>query len=506
MSLGGLALVLTAWPGAGAAQDADGEAAPRRLLSGVPVAAVISPAVQTWASFDVEIPDDAVELTVTLIGAPIDLDCYLRFGQPMEDMEAEADHRAASEIWNEKLRVSRWHDPPLRPGRTFIDVAYRLEQPARVDGARVDRIGFGIRADVVRATALATLAPTLPARATVTAAASLDDRNGHAAFFLVQVPEGAPALRLDVADVSGDVDVLVRRAGWPLDPATVDHEAATLIGRESLVLDAASQPPLAPGLWRVAVIDRVQDSLPAAFTLFATVGRDPPATLLTIPPQREGRTPLETALYGTVEILGQGGSGSGVLLTADGLVLTNHHVVVRADGAVPAGNDLVVALTLDPRLPAQECLRAAVLHHDDERDLALCEIRTGLYGQPLPAGTRFRPVPLGDDASLAIGDPLDLVGFPDTGGMRSRVSVTLSRGHVAGFERHTHGYLLKTDAELSNGSSGGAALDRAGRLVGVPSDTVGAAQGFGQLGFVRPLSLLPPAWRALIDARLAKAR
>lgn len=499
------ALLALAAGAVGAAQDG-GEAPPRRLVAGTPVAAVIDRGVQDWAPFDFEIPDDAVECTVTLVGAPVDLDCYLRFGEPMTEWEGQADHRAATETWNERLRVSRWHDPPLQPGRCYLDVAYRLDVPPRIDGVRVDRIGFGVRLDVVRAAATATLAPALPACPSVTATATLEAANGHAAFFTVEIPEGAPALRLDVADVAGDVDLFVRRTGWPLDPDTVDHEATTLAGRESLVLDPRSQPPLEPGRWHVAVVDRVQDELPVTFTLHATLGRDPPAPLLAIPPPREGRTPLEVALYGTVEILAHGGSGSGVLVTPDGLVLTNHHVVLRADDTVPSGNDLVVGLTLDPRLPARECFRAAVLHHDAERDLALCEIRTGFYGQPLPAGYRFRPVPLGDADALAIGDRLDLVGFPDTGGMRSRVSVTLSRGHVAGFERHAHGYLIKTDAELSNGSSGGAALDAAGRLVGVPSDTVGAAQGFGQLGFVRPLSLLPPTWRALIAERLGKTR
>jgi hypothetical protein len=71
------------------------------------------------------------------------------------------------------------------------------------------------------------------------------------------------------------------------------------------------------------------------FVLHATLGDNPPAALLGIPAQRAGRTPLEHALYATVEILASDGRGTGTLVTPEGLVLTNHHVVERADGLRP---------------------------------------------------------------------------------------------------------------------------------------------------------------------------
>jgi S1-C subfamily serine protease len=52
---------------------------------------------------------------------------------------------------------------------------------------------------------------------------------------------------------------------------------------------------------------------------------------------------------------------------------------------------------------------------------------------------------------------------------------------------------LKTDAEITNGNSGGAALDERGRLVGVPSATV--ENRSGQIGYVQPLTALPAEWR-----------
>jgi S1-C subfamily serine protease len=105
-------------------------------------------------------------------------------------------------------------------------------------------------------------------------------------------------------------------------------------------------------------------------------------------------------------------------------------------------------------------------------------------------------VPLGDPEQLAMGDALWLAGYPTAGGQRSRVTISLSRGIVSGFERGEHGVLLKTDAELQGGSSGGAALDAQGLLIGVPTSLV--ESGAGQFGFVQPLSALPEAWRARV--------
>jgi S1-C subfamily serine protease len=115
-------------------------------------------------------------------------------------------------------------------------------------------------------------------------------------------------------------------------------------------------------------------------------------------------------------------------------------------------------------------------------------------------------MPLGDAEALKIGDSLWVAGFPEIGGTASRPSVTVTRGIVAGFEWQRNGTLVKTDAQLHAGTSGGAALNDRFELVGVPSETMEEinGSGVGQLGYVRPLSLVPPAWRKLIDERRNK--
>lgn len=119
-------------------------------------------------------------------------------------------------------------------------------------------------------------------------------------------------------------------------------------------------------------------------------------------------------------------------------------------------------------------------------------------GYELPA------LAMGDPEALAIGDPLWLVGYPTTGGQGSRVTINLTRGIVSGFDLFEFGSVLKTDGEITNGNSGGAALDANGRIVGVPTSTV--ENGSGQIGYVHPLSALPAEWRAMIDAKLKGQR
>ena len=102
------------------------------------------------------------------------------------------------------------------------------------------------------------------------------------------------------------------------------------------------------------------------------------------------------------------------------------------------------------------------------------------------------------DARPRLGDPLVTIGFPEPGGTGTRSPVMFSTGVVSGFERERSGVRIKTDAFVASGSSGGAALDAAYRLVGVPVFTVTETEGTAQMGFLVAVTDLPRAWRELI--------
>jgi putative serine protease PepD len=168
----------------------------------------------------------------------------------------------------------------------------------------------------------------------------------------------------------------------------------------------------------------------------------------------------------------QQGLGSGVIVRADGYILTNNHVVQDAT-------------TITVKLGTDE-LPAKVVGTDPTTDLAVIKIaRTGLI-----------PATLGSSSGLKVGQWVIAVGSPFgldktvTAGIVSalnRTNIDTSTGSVAAYTN-----LIQSDAPINPGNSGGALADLEGRVVGInaliesPSGAVGAAQSAG-IGFSIPI-------------------
>jgi serine protease Do len=231
------------------------------------------------------------------------------------------------------------------------------------------------------------------------------------------------------------------------------------------------------------------------FRVVASVGVGPPAEALALPELPHPSDPRGLALAAAVEIVVGDGSGSGTIVSADGLVLTARHVL---GGREERDSEVVVAVNLDPTEITRDLFRARVVRVDEDLDVALLRITSGLYGQPLPTGYRFPACPLSPGGLPRLGDELATIGFPEAGGTGSRAPVMFSRGVVSGFERERSGLRIKTDAFVASGSSGGAALDARYRLVGVPVFTMSDSDRAALLGFLVPVTELPREWWTLI--------
>ncbi len=166
--------------------------------------------------------------------------------------------------------------------------------------------------------------------------------------------------------------------------------------------------------------------------------------------------------------------GSGTIISADGLILTNCHVAdpVRygfPPEEVPAYDYLGVALTIRSDRPPQLAYLATVEQADPRLDLAVIRIRYKTDGTELKSSDLKLPyVALGDSDVLVVGDDLNIFGYPGIGGE----TVTFTRGVVSGFsmEAGIEGAAwIKTDASIAGGNSGGTAVDEEGLLVGVPT-------------------------------------
>ncbi len=164
-----------------------------------------------------------------------------------------------------------------------------------------------------------------------------------------------------------------------------------------------------------------------------------------------------------------GGIGSGIVLTADGYILTNRHVV---EGAQTLSVELQDGTTYDARLVQQS----------DTKDLALIKVEaTGL------AAAR-----IGDSSAVQIGQTTLAIGSP-----LGTYTETVTRGILSGLGRDvtvqdeqtgrptTLTGLMQTDAAINPGNSGGPLLDASGAVIGINTAVASSAQG---LGFAIPIN------------------
>lgn len=256
-----------------------------------------------------------------------------------------------------------------------------------------------------------------------------------------------------------------------------------------------------------AGLGRPRGAAPGATALPVLASETPAAQV----PAATPASSLERALRATVQIFvpidgeRRSSGGSGSVLTGKGHILTNFHVVGDKETGQLHNRDGVIYIAVSPSdLKGQPEVRyvAELVQSDLKQDLALLKIRALQDGRALPADLGLTALPVGDSDTVSIGDELSIIGFPGLGGD----TVTFTKGSVAGF-LSAEGW-IKTDAEINSGNSGGAAINSAGELVGIPSaaataDGSGAeTQVPGKIGLVRPVNLA----RRLIDWASEDAR
>lgn len=181
-----------------------------------------------------------------------------------------------------------------------------------------------------------------------------------------------------------------------------------------------------------------------------------------------------------VSVSRSGGSGSGIIVSRDGVVLTNAHVV---------GQSRIVEVGLaDGR-----SLRGEVLGRDPTIDVAVVRIQA----QNLPVA------PLGDSDQLEVGQTAIAIGNP------LGLERTVTSGVVSAVNRNPRGIsldgLVQTDAAISPGNSGGPLVDSRGRVIGI-NTAVLAGAGASGLGFAVPINLANDVVRQLLTTgRITRA-
>jgi serine protease DegQ len=169
-----------------------------------------------------------------------------------------------------------------------------------------------------------------------------------------------------------------------------------------------------------------------------------------------------TATPAVVSVARRGGSGSGVIVRSDGIIITNAHVVGSAR-------------TVEIRTADGRTFSGTVLGTDEEVDTAIVRISaTNLPAAPLADSDRLDVGQL----AIAIGNPLGL-------------ERTVTRGVVSAINRDPRGVdiaagLIQTDAAINPGNSGGPLLDSSGRVIGINTAILAGTTG---LGFAIPINV-----------------
>ena len=167
--------------------------------------------------------------------------------------------------------------------------------------------------------------------------------------------------------------------------------------------------------------------------------------------------------------------GSGVLVSPEGIILTNHHVINDAD-------------EIDVALADGRKVKAKVIGSDPETDIAVLKIEAKQLPTPITLG-KIESVRVGD-VVLAIGNPFG-VGQTVTSGIVS----AMGRDHVG---INTFENFIQTDAAINPGNSGGALIDTRGNLIGINTAIFSSNGGSMGIGFAIPVNLAKQVMESIL--------
>lgn len=270
---------------------------------------------------------------------------------------------------------------------------------------------------------------------------------------------------------------LVTMSGYSIWSSMVDSPEAP--GQEAAASSALPQEPSSDlpqadgeaGISQMQIIGKpqVSDSLPAE------------GEKLTIPQVAKLVSPSVVAVihYRNSKFYEPYGGGSGIIMSEDGYIITNAHVIAGADA---------LKVILDNGDPYE----ATVIGSDTQTDLAVIKIEA----------SGLTVAQFGDSNELEVGETVIAIGSP--GGTELAGSVT--QGIVSAVNRliQTTGYsmhYIQTDAAINPGNSGGALVNEYGQVIGINSSKI-VAEGYEGIGFAIPITEAKP----IIDDLLQNGR
>ena len=266
--------------------------------------------------------------------------------------------------------------------------------------------------------------------------------------------------------------VTILFAAWfvliTLKPEWLAETNVTTIVDSVTLKESADTSSPNPGSYHEAV----QKSMPAVVNIFTSKSTKQP---LARKNKKSNSDPLFQFFNGYSDEEPISSLGSGVLVSSEGIIITNHHVINDAD-------QIEVALS-DGRK-----LKAKMIGSDPETDVAVLKIDAPNLPTPITLG-KIDSVHIGD-VVLAIGNPFG-VGETVTSGIVS----AMGRDHVG---INTFENFIQTDAAINPGNSGGALIDTRGNLIGINTAIFSNNGGSMGIGFAIPVNLVKQVMESII--------
>ncbi len=167
--------------------------------------------------------------------------------------------------------------------------------------------------------------------------------------------------------------------------------------------------------------------------------------------------------------------GSGVIISSNGYIVTNNHVVENAD-------EISITIGNNPKE-----YNAVLIGKDADSDLAVIKIKG-----------KFTPIKFGHSTSLKVGDIIFALGNP------FGIGSTVTQGIISALNKDKVGInryenFIQTDASINPGNSGGALVDSRGALIGINSAIISKSGGNNGIGFAIPVSMVKDVVKKLIS-------
>lgn len=167
--------------------------------------------------------------------------------------------------------------------------------------------------------------------------------------------------------------------------------------------------------------------------------------------------------------------GSGVIISKDGYIVTNNHVIENAD-------EITITIADNPKE-----YNARVIGKDSDSDIAVIKIE----------GTKFDAIKFGYSNNLKVGDLIFAIGNP------FGIGSTVTQGIISALNKDNVGInryenFIQTDASINPGNSGGALVDSRGALIGINSAILSKSGGNNGIGFAIPVAMVKDVVKKLI--------